>query len=250
MTLQLHVAVVAPLPTDYCCQQRFSTMQESQATESLSARDFAERELRSNPELSYAEVQSRAERHGLNVPRFLYGSTRRALGLPPHMETESTPADRDVTAGVAAGREPVEDEDAQPSADDRTDPEAAATAGPAGDDEAAPKKSSAFEFAVETLRMSPDISFQDLKARASMAGLKLPPIVYGRAKALLGLVRQVDSASEVERLPTLDGIRSVEQLVATVRTLEAERQRLTAMLRDIQKAVEDALADEPSAGDS
>ena len=47
---------------------------------------------------------------------------------------------------------------------------------------------SGFDFAVEMLRLTPEISFQDLRDRARLAGLNLPPIVYGRAKALLGLV--------------------------------------------------------------
>jgi hypothetical protein len=58
------------------------------------------------------------------------------------------------------------------------------------------------------------------------------------------LLRQVESAATVTRQPALDGIRSVEQLVETVRTLEMERQRLRAMLAAIKLAVDEALVDE------
>ncbi|MGE3173862.1 MAG: hypothetical protein AB7O97_14655 [Planctomycetota bacterium] len=250
-------------------------MHESPTTERVSAREFVERELRVDPELGYAEVQVRAQRVGLSVPRFLYGSTRRALGLPPlvgaaltappptQAQLQSEPSHGagydGAEAGDGGGGEGPDADHGD--GDDANPPEAGPGAGDASDGQ---PKGSAFELAVEVLRMSPDISFQDLKARAAMEGLQMPPIVYGRAKALLGLVptrprkprapavaprllRQVDSAAEISRLPTLDGIRSLEQLVVTVRQLEAERQRLLQVLQDVRKAVEDALLDESEA---
>jgi len=252
-------------------------MQESTEAESVSARDFVERELRANGDLSYAEIQARASRVGLNVPRFLYGSMRRALGLPPRPEglateaapaaapterspTERSPGDRAAPLATRAADECA----AQPDAAALDAVAAAASESAAPTAEAAepgPRiaKKSAFDFAVEVLLMSPDIEFQDLKARAAMAGLKMQPIVYGRAKALLGLVptrprrrrgepprllRQVDSAEQVDRMPALDGIRSLEQLVETVRALEQERIKLRAALAAIQDTVDQALRDE------
>jgi len=250
-------------------------MQESKEAESVSARDFVERELRANPDLSYGELQARAAHVGLNVPRFLYGSMRRALGLPPRSEgpprdaaaaeeegelapdraaAELAPSDasagdlRDEPAPLAAAAAVA----AAAAADTAAAGAAAAETGPRGG------KKSAFDFAVEVLRMVPEIAFQDLKARASMAGLKMQPIVYGRAKALLGLVptrprrrrgepprllRQVDSAEQLDRMPALDGIRSLEQLVETVRALEQERIKLCAALAAIQDTVDQALRD-------
>ena len=257
-------------------------MQESTEAESVSARDFVERELRANGDLSYAEIQARASRVGLNVPRFLYGSMRRALGLPPRPEGLATEA---APAAAPTERSPAERSTAERSPGDRAaplatraadecaaQPDAAAldAVAAAASESAAPTaeaaepgpriaKKSAFDFAVEVLRMSPDIEFQDLKARAAMAGLKMQPIVYGRAKALLGLVptrprrrrgepprllRQVDSAEQVDRMPALDGIRSLEQLVETVRALEQERIKLRAALAAIQDTVDQALRDE------
>lgn len=262
-------------------------MFESQAAGSMSARDFVERELRANPDISYAEVQERASRIGLNVQRFLYGSTRRSLGLPPRPEpaesagepaprpqlvvaeqpahglrAATTPAPRLAPATEAADEDLAlaavdEDEVADAAVHEPPTAPGATIATPAA---ATPggQKSSAFQFAVEALRMSPEMSFQDLKARASMSGLAMQPIVFGRAKALLGLVptrprrpkveaprllRQVESAQQVDRLPGLDGIRSVEQLVILVRALEGERIKLRTALTAIQDAVTEALTD-------
>jgi hypothetical protein len=236
-------------------------MQESPTAETTSARDFVERQLRADPECSFTEIRDRAARVGLNVHRFLYGSSRRALGLPPRPESDEAEA-RDAQA-EAAGDEPrnpaASDADAA-VARAEIEPSAGAVEVPAERAPAAgPKKGAAFAFALEVLRMSPDISFQDLKARAMLANMQVPPIVFGRAKALLGLVptkprraraepprllRQVESAAAVSRLPALDGIRSVEQLVQTVRALENERQRLRALLAAIKQSVDEALADE------
>lgn len=49
--------------------------------------------------------------------------------------------------------------------------------------------SPAMAFAMEALRLNPDASYADLKARAEMEGVTLIPVVYGRAKLRLGLVK-------------------------------------------------------------
>ena len=46
----------------------------------------------------------------------------------------------------------------------------------------------AFEFLVNELRSKPTCNYGELKAKADERGLKIAPIMYGRAKALLGLV--------------------------------------------------------------
>ncbi|MFQ5507275.1 MAG: hypothetical protein ACE5F1_21110 [Planctomycetota bacterium] len=51
------------------------------------------------------------------------------------------------------------------------------------------KKSSApYDFIVSRLKVRPEISFAELKQQGAVAGLTIYPIVYGRAKAALGLV--------------------------------------------------------------
>lgn len=234
--------------------------------EGLTARDFLERELRANPDASFAELQERGRQLGLNVPPFLYGSARRALGLPvrrdlanPSPAVSAEPvveAVADNEQDAPAEMEPMESEEAPA---DEAAPMAAA----------GKPKSSAFDFAIEQLRINPDLSFQDLKQRGTMAGLRLMPIVYGRAKALLGLVpvkprqprakkmpeaplslRQVDSAEAMPRpapRPTVQpaqpslALGSLEQLVTALRELENERQRLRAALAAIQACVDEAL---------
>lgn len=241
-------------------------MHESRQAESISARDFVERELRANPDASYADVQARASRLGINVQRFLYGSMRRSLGLPPRPEVTEAPASPQampsappVVAAAPAEAVAEPEPEAEPEAGPDDGPDDIPDAPPAAEGSAISAKGSAFELAVATLRMSPDMSFQDLRARAAMEGLQMPPIVYGRAKALLGLVptkprrpkvepprllRQVESAGQMDRLPALDGIRSLEQLVATVRALENERQRLRAAMAAILDTVNEALQDD------
>lgn len=240
--------------------------------EGLTARDFLERELRANPEASFAELQERGRQLGLNIPPFLYGSARRALGLPvrrdlanpsPAVSVEPAAMPAFEVAEANEPDAPAEVEDADMEPEDAPADEAAPMAA-----EGKPK-SSAFDFAIEQLRINPDLSFQDLKQRGTMAGLRLMPIVYGRAKALLGLVpvkprqprakkmpetplslRQVDSAEAMPRptprpaaqpAQTSLALGSLEQLVTALRELENERQRLRAALAAIQACVDEAL---------
>ena len=231
-----------------------------------SAHEFINRELRANPDASFAEVKQRAEQLGIIVPPFLYGRTRQSLGLPTkpqdapansspsHMSSEghqrAVDSDRPRLTDTAA-TETIDQPEAQ-SATAAEDPGAGEATTTATDSDE-PKPKSGFQFAVQTLRMAPDISYQDLKARSQLAGFKLPPIVYGRAKALLGLVPVKPRKSKV---PTnlhqvgsgpngpgdmLDGLRSVEQLVAAARQLDCERLRLLEVLHSVQKCVADAL---------
>ncbi len=54
--------------------------------------------------------------------------------------------------------------------------------------EAEPKKQTAIEFAKTKLSINPEATFAEIKAQAKLEGLVVYPVVYGRAKALLGLV--------------------------------------------------------------
>ncbi|MCC6781463.1 MAG: hypothetical protein IT457_01375 [Planctomycetes bacterium] len=53
---------------------------------------------------------------------------------------------------------------------------------------AAKNKSESFDFVVSLLEKNPTISYADVAAAAQKKGFKIYPIVYGRAKAKLGLV--------------------------------------------------------------
>lgn len=53
----------------------------------------------------------------------------------------------------------------------------------------ADKSNPAMEFIVSSLRKKPKTAYADLAASAARRGMKIYPIMYGRAKALLGLVK-------------------------------------------------------------
>ena len=55
-------------------------------------------------------------------------------------------------------------------------------------EEPEPHKPSAMEFVKARLSLSPEASFAEIKAQAKVEGILVYPVVYGRAKALLGLV--------------------------------------------------------------
>ena len=50
------------------------------------------------------------------------------------------------------------------------------------------QKVTPIEFVKEKLKENPEATYKEIKARAQLAGLTVYPVVYGRAKALLGLV--------------------------------------------------------------
>lgn len=245
-------------------------------TEATSASSFVERELRLDPRLSYARLRERAAQQGMNIPPFLYGSTRRRLGLGApeagHGESETpVPAGLSERADGFGGRRaerealeaPVDSQDErsldeQPEQHEQHEQHAEDEQDSGGAPRPEAKKPAGqtpFEFAVEALRMSPEATFQDLKARASLAGLKLQPIVYGRAKAWLGLVptkprkpraprslRQVESAAQLPPVQAAGGLHSIEQLAVAVRALEQERQHLRSLLQQVLDCVDEALA--------
>ena len=53
---------------------------------------------------------------------------------------------------------------------------------------AAKNKSESFDFVIGLLQKTPEIAYADVAAAAQKKGYKIYPIVYGRAKAKLGLV--------------------------------------------------------------
>jgi hypothetical protein len=208
-------------------------MNMPQSSWSGTAADFVRKALTENPELDYAAIRSQASALGLSVPPIVYGRLRKELPAP----TRSQPAPQ-VAAPAAA---------------------------------AAPKasKSPALDYAMQELRLRPEASFQELKAHCVAQGWNLPPILYGRAKALLGLVpmkprtskkqkaaaaasaiaavsppmrlRQVESVAAAAFTQKLDDIRSLDQLVAAVRDIDAERRRLRELLERIVEMIDEAL---------
>ena len=216
-------------------QPRTTTMQDHEANRAPSATEFIEHELRRNPKASFAEVKARAEQLGILLPPFLYGQARQRL------ELEANPGDNDSKRKAEPEQPPASDPSA--AANEPQSPQSSP-----GDHE---PPQSGFEFAVHSLRMTPEITFQDLKARAEMAGFKLPPIVYGRAKALLGLVptkprkrKQSKGASDpfsTGSAQPIDNTQSVEHLIKVARELHRDREQLRQALREVLQCVEEAL---------
>lgn len=226
------------LPTD-------PAMNMPQSSWSGTAADFVRHVLRENPDLDYAAIKQQASDLGLAVPPIIYGRVRKELPAP------AKPAAPPASAGNGQGSMPA---DAQP----------------AGARQDAPKKASkspALDYAMQVLRERPDASYRELKEQCDSRGWKLPPILYGRAKALLGLVpvkprtskkekaaaaaaaappsplrlRQVESVAAAAFSQKLDDIRNLDQLVAAVREIDAERRRLRDLLEKIVDMIDETL---------
>lgn len=237
----------------------------------ISGEAFAIERLRENPELDYAALRRLAQEAGVAMQPILYGRARRHLALPPlranqlgsqplaapapqarTMPTEqSVAADDDLDAGDG------HDDDHREEADDGT-PVPPATAGGAKK-----KGSAAFEFLVGELRREPTLSYGDLRRRAEAKGFPIAPIMYGRAKAVLGLVpvrprgqkkaeaaaaqqaprvlRQVESVAADRFAQKLEEVRNLDQLIGAVKELDAERRRLRNLLERIVTMIDEAL---------
>ena len=137
----------------------------------MSADEFALERLRQNPDLGFEALRKAAESEGIPLLPIHYGRARRQLGLIANSNQRTEDASAETSAAAEA---------ADPQAEA---PSATPTPGPGLSRPSTP----AFEFLVEQLRREPTISYGELKTTADARGLKIAPIMYGRAKALLGL---------------------------------------------------------------
>jgi len=118
----------------------------------------------------------------------------------------------------------------------------------------------ALAFIVAALKANKGVSYGDVKERADKKGLRIYPVMYGRAKALLGLVkvsprgqgrfalakrgllparrpgRPARSGSSVGS--SIDGLQG---MLASIRNSEQERQRLRGTLERVRMMVTEAL---------
>ena len=206
----------------------------------ISGEAFAIERLGKNPDLDYTTLRAEAAQAGISMQPIQYGRARKHLGLA---------ALRDARPAAAAA----------PALE-----QAAPVAERQG---AAPRKGSvAFEFLLGELRREPALVYAELRDRAAAKGFTIAPIMYGRAKAVLGLVpvrprgtkaaekaaraalpsvapqlKQIESAAADRFASKLDGVRSVEQLVAVVKELDAERRRLRSVLERVVLLIDEAL---------
>lgn len=253
----------------------------------ISGEAFAIERLRDNPDLDYSTLRREAANAGVSMQPIQYGRARKALGLPPMgkssapmRQTPTTPTTptasdeaTDEANDDAAADDDVPDEDGDAGDAASPDEPAPATsddsdAAPA-DDLVAPKRkgSAAFDFLVQELRREPNLLYAELRERCEARGWKIAPIMYGRAKAVLGLVpvkprgtgkravataanaapaapmilKQVESVAADRFQKHLADVRQVDQLVAVVKELDNDRRRLRELLERIVSMIDEAL---------
>jgi hypothetical protein len=175
--------------------------------------------------------------------------------------------ERDDRADVEPGADDAERADRSHDDGDRAgDGGGQVEAQPAAGDLVAPRRkgSAAFDFLVQELRREPHATYAELRDRCTAKGWKVAPIMYGRAKAVLGLVpvkprgtgkkaiaaaapalprtlKQVESVAADRFSKQLEDVRNLDQLVAVVRELDAERRRLRELLDRIVGMIDEAL---------
>jgi hypothetical protein len=237
----------------------------------MSGEAFAIEQLRSNPQQSFETIRQVAEQAGVSIQPIHYGRARRQLGLTstPPVAAHQPPAPQPAAHQPAAPKPApaVPSTPATSAAAERAEPTAkiptlAAAEAPRAEPEAATKKSTpGFEFLLDALRADENLSYGDANARAKQKGLKIAPIMYGRAKALLGLVPVAARGAGKNRKPStritpttrpstssedsfgkqLDSVRSVQDLVQIIKQLDDERQRLRSVLEQIADSIHEVL---------
>ena len=131
------------------------------------------------------------------------------------------------------------------------------------------QKITPIEFVKAKLRQNPEVAYAEIRAQAKLEGLTVYPVVYGRAKALLGLVptapygsksrarRKAKEAKELQealrkttdledngrtrtrrsrsRSELSDPLSSLENLVSDLKATVAERDRYRVVLEKVIK---------------
>lgn len=235
------------------------------APQRISGEAFAVERLRENPDLDYAALRRLAGEAGVTIQPIQYGRARKQLGLPPMQrpsraivlspQGEAPAAAKSAPFATASAGRDEADADADETATDMVAPRR--------------RGSEAFDFLVHALRRDGSLSYAALRAQCEQKGWKIAPIMYGRAKAMLGLVpvkprgprkakgeaaaaavvadaaprtlKQVESVAADRFHQQLEDVRNVEQLVAVVKNLDAERRRLRALLEEIAVKIDEAL---------
>lgn len=244
----------------------------------LTPEAFAVEELRGNPELDYTAVRDRARVAGISLQPIHYGRARKTLGLPPQVQTRPEPthppepvasSGKFEAPALLSSRQasPPPQPKSQPVPVEPPPPEDEPVAEDPSTDIVAPRRrgSPAFDFLLQLLRNEPQALYADLREKCAAKGFTIAPIMYGRAKAVLGLVpvrprgakaaaaarpavasaplqlKQVESVAADRFAKKLEEVRSVEQLVGIVKELDAERRRLRAVLEKVITLLDEAL---------
>lgn len=134
---------------------------------------------------------------------------------------------------------------------------------------AAKKGNPAMDFIVEQLKKNPNIAYADIKQAADSKRLKVFPIMFGRAQAMLGIVKSKprgqgkaaiakrggpaaaeSAAAPAKRgpgrprksAPTSFDSGSLESIIAAVKSSEQAKARYRDALEKIQQVLESALS--------
>jgi len=238
----------------------------------ISAEAFAVDLLREDPNLDYAVIRERARAAGVSMHPIHYGRARKQLGLPALTAARFAPPPtppaaepRPAPLDLPTARDP-----APPAVGDGQQGEPGPIQAPPapGTELVAPRRrgSPAFDHLVQLLRNEPHALFADLRDRCAEKGFQIAPIMYGRAKAVLGLVpvkprgskapaavarpaaataplqlKQVESVAADRFARKLEEVRNLDQLVAIVKDLDGERRRLRAVLERVIDILDEAL---------
>ena len=116
-----------------------------------------------------------------------------------------------------------------------------------------------FEFVVGMLRKNPKVDYATVQAAATRKGYKIYPIVYGRAKKLLGMTgppkkkapavhkttaRTLASQPAIRRgpgRPRKNAMDSLETAIEVMKRGERDRERFRKALSQIQNIIEGAM---------
>jgi malate/lactate dehydrogenase len=119
----------------------------------------------------------------------------------------------------------------------------------------------ALAFIVAALKADKNVSYKEVKERADKKGLSIFPVMYGRAKALLGMVKvsprgqgrfamakkgivipKAGLGRPAKSAPAVSGAGGLEGVLAAVKSNEQERLRLRITLERLQAIISEALA--------
>ena len=245
----------------------------------ISGETFASERLRDNPQLTFETLRQVAEQAGVTIQPIQYGRARRQLGLtgaPPAASplVSGSPVSSPPVSGsreaASAGSSSADTIAAEPMEEVSQAPEPVVIPQPvapplAGTANATPKRkgSPAFDFLVQSLREEPTLSYGELQTRSLAKDYKIAPIMYGRAKALLGLVpvaprgqgknrkanklatrqtlKQAAASSTDQFGEQLARVRNVDDLVQIIKHLDSERRSLRSLLESIASTIDEAL---------
>jgi hypothetical protein len=110
--------------------------------------------------------------------------------------------------------------------------------------------SKAYAFLHSSLKRNPKASFADLAEKAKKQKIKLPPVLYGKVKLDLGLVKRKPKVKKPGRPKKAAGslllkrgpgrprkTESLDSIAAQIQQLQNERDRAVAALEEIRRVL-------------